>query len=64
MEKNMQPSQLINPRAFSHVGISVSDVEKAVEKAVEFHSDVMGWYSIMKPTEIFEEVHSEGMPIT
>jgi predicted enzyme related to lactoylglutathione lyase len=60
MEKNMQPSQLINPRAFSHVGISVSDVEKAVE----FHSDVMGWYSIMKPTEIFEEVHSEGMPNT
>lgn len=28
------------PRAFSHVGISVPDVVKAVE----FYSEVMGWY--------------------
>ena len=39
------------PRTFSHIGISVPDVEKAVE----FYSKVMGWYQIMKPTVITEE---------
>ena len=39
------------PRTFSHIGISVPDVEKAVE----FYGDVMGWYLIMKPTVITEE---------
>ena len=39
------------PRTFSHIGISVPDVEKAVE----FYSNVMGWYQIMKPTVIIEE---------
>jgi lactoylglutathione lyase family protein len=39
------------PRTFSHIGISVPDVEKAVE----FYSKVMGWYLIMKPTVITEE---------
>ena len=39
------------PRTFSHIGISVPDVEKAVE----FYSEVMGWYLIMKPTVISEE---------
>ena len=39
------------PRTFSHIGISVPDVEKAVE----FYSAVMGWYLIMKPTVITEE---------
>jgi len=39
------------PRTFSHIGISVPDVEKAVE----FYSNVMGWYQIMKPTVITEE---------
>ncbi|PTN11141.1 VOC family protein [Nitrosomonas aestuarii] len=39
------------PRTFSHIGISVSDVEKAVD----FYSKVMGWYLIMKPTVITEE---------
>ena len=39
------------PRTFSHIGISVPNVEKAVE----FYSAVMGWYLIMKPTEITEE---------
>jgi lactoylglutathione lyase family protein len=39
------------PRAFSHIGISVPDLEKAVE----FYSEVMGWYLIMKPTVITEE---------
>jgi lactoylglutathione lyase family protein len=39
------------PRTFSHIGISVPDVEKAVE----FYTTVMGWYQIMSPTEIREE---------
>jgi len=42
------------PRTFSHIGISVPDVEKAVE----FYSTVMGWYQIMSPTEIREESDS------
>lgn len=39
------------PRTFSHIGISVPDVAKAVE----FYSAVMGWYQIMEPTMITEE---------
>ena len=42
------------PRTFSHIGISVPDVEKAVE----FYSKVMGWYQIMEPTVITEESDS------
>jgi lactoylglutathione lyase family protein len=42
------------PRTFSHIGISVPDVEKAVE----FYSSVMGWYQIMKPTVITEEAET------
>lgn len=39
------------PRTFSHIGISVPDLEGAVE----FYREVMGWYIIMKPTVITEE---------
>jgi predicted enzyme related to lactoylglutathione lyase len=39
------------PRAFSHFGISFPDLEKAVE----FYSQVMGGYIIMKPGVITEE---------
>ncbi len=39
------------PRAFSHIGISVPDVAKAVE----FYREVMGWYVIMNPSVITEE---------
>lgn len=39
------------PRNFSHIGISVPDVEKAAK----FYSDVIGWYHIMEPTVITEE---------
>jgi len=42
------------PRNFSHIGISVPDVEKAAE----FYSDVMGWYHIMEPTVIEEETET------
>lgn len=39
------------PRAFSHVGITVPDLEKAVK----FYSEVMGWYVMMPPTVVKEE---------
>ena len=39
------------PRSFSHIGISVPDVDKAVE----FYTKVMGWYTIMEPTVITED---------
>lgn len=40
------------PRSFSHIGLSVPDLEKAVA----FYRDVMGWYSVMKPSTVKEEV--------
>lgn len=39
------------PRSFSHIGISVPNVEKAVK----FYTEVLGWYQIMPPTEIIED---------
>lgn len=39
------------PRAFSHIGITVPDLDRAVK----FYHDVMGWYIIMPPTEVLEE---------
>ncbi|HAG53170.1 MAG TPA: lactoylglutathione lyase family protein [Alphaproteobacteria bacterium] len=42
------------PRAFSHIGITVPDLNKAVE----FYKETMGWYSIMEPTEVYEEAET------
>ena len=39
------------PRTFSHIGISVPDLDAAVE----FYTQVLGWYLIMQPTEITED---------
>ena len=39
------------PRSFSHIGITVPDIKKAVE----FYSDVMGWYIIMGPSTVTKE---------
>lgn len=39
------------PRAFSHIGITVADLDRAVK----FYEDVMGWYVIMNPTDVVEE---------
>lgn len=41
----------IYPKVFSHIGLSVPNIEKAVE----FYKEVMGWYVIMEPSEIKEE---------
>ncbi|MFT5875227.1 MAG: lactoylglutathione lyase family protein [Clostridium sp.] len=42
------------PRAFSHIGLSVPDLEGAVK----FYKDVMGWYVVMEPSEVIEENES------
>ncbi len=39
------------PKTFSHIGISVPDLDAAVK----FYAEVMGWYTIMKPTVVKEE---------
>ncbi|GAA5526220.1 hypothetical protein Maes01_02819 [Microbulbifer aestuariivivens] len=39
------------PRTFSHIGISVPNLEAAVK----FYTEVLGWYLIMKPTRILED---------
>jgi lactoylglutathione lyase family protein len=36
------------PRNFSHIGLSVPDLDKAVE----FYTEVLGWYTIMEPSEV------------
>lgn len=41
----------VYPRSFSHIGLSVPDLEAAVK----FYTEVMGWYTIMEPTEIVED---------
>jgi catechol 2,3-dioxygenase-like lactoylglutathione lyase family enzyme len=46
----------VYPRSFSHIDISVPDLEKAVE----FYTQVMGWYLIMKPTDIEEDDSAIG----
>lgn len=39
------------PRTFSHIGISVPDINQAVE----FYKEVMGWYVIIPPSIVREE---------
>lgn len=42
------------PRSFSHIGITVPDINKAVE----FYAEVMGWYVIMIPSVVQKERHT------
>jgi catechol 2,3-dioxygenase-like lactoylglutathione lyase family enzyme len=44
------------PRTFSHIGISVTDLEKAVE----FYSKALGFYVIMPPTTIRQDDSAIG----
>lgn len=46
----------VYPRNFSHIGISVPNLEEAVK----FYTEVMGWYLIMKPTDITEDDSAIG----
>jgi lactoylglutathione lyase family protein len=45
----MKPQQY--PRSFSHIGITIPDIHKAVQ----FYEDVMGWYVIMAPSVVTKE---------
>jgi lactoylglutathione lyase family protein len=53
----MQP---VYPRNFSHIGLSVTDLARAVQ----FYTEVMGWYLIMPPTEIVEDDSAIGVMCT
>ena len=48
---------MIFPRTFSHIGLSVTDLEKAVK----FYTEVFGFYVIMPPTEITEDESAIGV---
>ena len=50
-EKELVKKETVYPKSFSHIGITVPNLEEAVK----FYSEVMGWYVIMPPTEIVEE---------
>lgn len=39
------------PRAFSHIGITVPDLDRAVK----FYEDVLGFYVLMRPTVVQED---------
>lgn len=39
------------PKSFSHIGITVPDIQNAVK----FYSEVMGWYTIMQPSVVKKE---------
>ena len=45
------------PRTFSHIGLSVTDLEQAVD----FYTNVFGWYVIMPPTEIVADDSAIGV---
>ncbi|MFL1895819.1 VOC family protein [Aquimarina sp. 2-A2] len=36
------------PKSFSHIGLTVPDIHKAVT----FYTEVMGWYTIMEPSKV------------
>ncbi|WP_264212484.1 lactoylglutathione lyase family protein [Leisingera thetidis] len=48
------------PRTFSHIGLSVPDLEAAVK----FYSDVMGFYVLMQPSEVAEDGSAIGQMCT
>jgi lactoylglutathione lyase family protein len=48
------------PRSFSHIGLSVPDVQAALT----FYTEVLGWYTIMEPTVIVEDDSAIGVMCT
>ena len=52
----MQPT----PRSFSHIGLSVPDLDAAVK----FYTEVLGFYTIMEPTEVTEDDSDIGKMCT
>lgn len=51
---------LPTPRAFSHIGLSVPDLDAAVK----FYTEVLGFYTIMEPSEIIEDDSAIGQMCT
>jgi len=45
------------PRSFSHIGISVTDLDQAVD----FYTKTLGWYVIMPPTEVVSDDSAIGV---
>ncbi|APH03708.1 lactoylglutathione lyase family protein [Bacillus weihaiensis] len=39
------------PRTFSHIGLSVPDLDQALT----FYKEVLGWYVIMEPSEVYND---------
>lgn len=50
----------VTPRTFSHIGLSVPDLDAAVA----FYRDVLGFYVIMEPTRITEDDSPIGVMCT
>ncbi|GAY72539.1 VOC family protein [Lentilactobacillus kosonis] len=48
------------PINFSHIGLSVPDINKAVE----FYTKVMGWYVVMDPSKVTEDDSAIGIMST
>lgn len=48
------------PRTFSHIGLSVPNVDEAVK----FYSEVLGFYVIMTPTDVVEDDSDIGVMCT
>lgn len=51
---------LPTPRTFSHIGLSVPDLNAAVK----FYTEVMGFYTIMDPTDVAEDGSDIGQMCT
>ncbi len=51
MKNEKEVKEQVYPKTFSHIGITVPDLDKAVK----FYTEVMGFYVIMPPTEVKEE---------
>lgn len=47
----------VYPRTFSHIGISVPDLDKAVK----FYKEVFGWYVLMEPSEVKKDDSAIGI---
>lgn len=50
----------VSPKTFSRIGLSVPDLEAAVK----FYTEVLGLYTIMEPTEVFEDDSPIGVMCT